>query len=269
MRRHETRRVAAAAAAALFLAVAAHAQVLRDLGTDDNEAQQETIQAVLNGWTPSIGAQAFKAAAPARRAALVQAALAWAKSFIQSPAFKTAYDTARSHEKPEPPTGASSYRDQLKKQREELDKTAAEMRKGSASLPPEARKNIDDTIAQMKASLDAMEKNPEQMKMMEDATAQANAGVQQEYKQKLADFDRLHPADPRAAVANQLRRFLQACGDVDFAAKLVPAQDGKRKFADAKYEAKPAEWKTCYRAGREPVEAARAVAQAWLKEIAP
>ena len=39
------------------------------------------------------------------------------------------------------------------------------------------------------------------------------------------------------------------------------------KFANPAYEQKPTEWKLCFRAGREPVEAAKALATAWLKEI--
>lgn len=33
------------------------------------------------------------------------------------------------------------------------------------------------------------------------------------------------------------------------------------------YESKPSEWKLCYRAGKEPVAAARVAVGAWLKEL--
>ena len=38
-------------------------------------------------------------------------------------------------------------------------------------------------------------------------------------------------------------------------------------FVDPRYEEKPSEWKVCYRAGKEPVETARAMAQEWLQEM--
>ena len=41
----------------------------------------------------------------------------------------------------------------------------------------------------------------------------------------------------------------------------------KERFAETRYEMKPSEWKLCYRAGKAPVEAARAFAQGWLKEL--
>jgi hypothetical protein len=53
---------------------------------------------------------------------------------------------------------------------------------------------------------------------------------------------------------------------VDYGAKLEP-RDGMMRFVDPALERKPANWKLCYRAGRETVEAARAAATAWLAEL--
>jgi hypothetical protein len=68
--------------------------------------------------------------------------------------------------------------------------------------------------------------------------------------------------DPKAQLALRLQQFLDRTADVDFEAKL----DGRR-FANPDYEAKPREWKMCYRAGRPASDAARAYAQAWLEEL--
>jgi len=57
---------------------------------------------------------------------------------------------------------------------------------------------------------------------------------------------------------------------VDFGAKLVPCKNSRQQhtcFADPTHEKKPQEWKRCYRAGKQPVEAARALARNWLREI--
>lgn len=261
------RRLGTAACMAAALAVVAHADILLDLGVEESEARQETIRAIVSGGVPWVGAKVFKAAPPTRRVALVQGALAWVKAFTQSPAFKTAYDTVRSQQRPEPPAAAVSYRDQLKQQRADLDKQAAEMRKNAAGQPPDIRKMVEDSIAQMRAQLDAMEKDPNMMSMMEQATAQAQTAEQQEYKERLQKFDEEHPTDPRRAIAKRLHRFLDECGDVDFNARLAPVRGGKMKFADETYESRSTEWKACYRAGREPVEAARTFVRSWLKEI--
>jgi hypothetical protein len=69
-------------------------------------------------------------------------------------------------------------------------------------------------------------------------------------------------------VARRLRQFLAVCKDVDFNASLLPkGADGKRRFAQTVHEQKPAEWKACYRAGKAPLDAARAAANAWLAEL--
>jgi hypothetical protein len=51
-------------------------------------------------------------------------------------------------------------------------------------------------------------------------------------------------------------------------AKLVPGYGGKMKFADPQLESKSSEWKMCFRAGKEPVDAARAFAAEWLNQLA-
>ena len=41
----------------------------------------------------------------------------------------------------------------------------------------------------------------------------------------------------------------------------------RQAFENAAYEQKPSQWKMCFRAGKEATGAARATAQAWLKEL--
>ena len=79
-------------------------------------------------------------------------------------------------------------------------------------------------------------------------------------------FEKTYPADPRALVAMRLRHFLDVTKDVDFAAQLVD-KDKKKVFADAALEAKPAEWKMAFRAGKPATDAARAFAQKWLADL--
>lgn len=64
-----------------------------------------------------------------------------------------------------------------------------------------------------------------------------------------------------------LSQFLDASKDVDFSAAVVTTGKGARVFANPAYESKPSNWKLCFRAGRETVEAARSFAQQWLNEL--
>ena len=55
--------------------------------------------------------------------------------------------------------------------------------------------------------------------------------------------------------------------DVAYDAQLVD-KDGAKVFADPALEAKPKEWKMCFRAGKPATDAARGFAQKWLNELA-
>ena len=84
-------------------------------------------------------------------------------------------------------------------------------------------------------------------------------------------LDKAFPADSRALVASRLKNFLDETKDVAFEATLVDAgPDGRPKkkvFADAALEAKSAQWKLCFRAGKPATDAARAFAQKWLTDL--
>ena len=82
----------------------------------------------------------------------------------------------------------------------------------------------------------------------------------------MKELEKTYPADPRALVATRLRRFLDVTRDVDYAAQLVD-KDKKKVFADAAMEARPAEWKMSFRAGKPATDAARAFAQKWLDDL--
>lgn len=256
--------VASVVALAAFASVA-RGQALPDLGGPESEAREQTVQAVFGGNLPYLGVAAFKMASPARRVALAQAAIAWAKVFVQSAAFRTAYETVRTQSRPEPPKTTSG--DPVQEQRAEFDKTGAEMRANMAGQSPEIRKAIEDTIKQMQEQMDAQLKNPEMMKLMRDAAVAERAQRQEEYAKSIREFDAAHPTDVRVAVALRLQHFLDECGTVDFDAKLEKSQGGNMVFANPEYESRSSEWKMCFRAGREPFAAARAAAQAWLKEL--
>jgi hypothetical protein len=87
------------------------------------------------------------------------------------------------------------------------------------------------------------------------------------YNEQLAEWKQNYPATGREMVKRRLREFLQESANVDFNAKLV-RRDGKMRFVNEQYEdEKSGEWKMCYRAGKLPVEKARAFASAWLKEL--
>jgi hypothetical protein len=251
--------VALVAAAAL---VSVRADAPSDLGVAAADAMQMAVQGVAAGSTPwGPAAQKFKAATVQQRVVIVRNVMTWAKSLTATSAFASAYATARDHMKPVPPSDNAGLDDQMKKQLAELDKSEAEMKKQFAGQP-EMLKQMLDSLAMARKQMMELSRNPNARKVVDTQNAQG----QKDYEARLARFDAEHPADVKAAIAGRLHHFLDACGDVDFSAQLKTV-GSKKIFAAERYEQKPSEWKACYRAGKEPVDAARALAQEWLKEM--
>ena len=77
---------------------------LASLGVGDAAGKQIVDNWLGSGYLNlSPAAKAFKAAAPASRAALVRNAIAWAKTYTESPVFKAAYEKERQASRPSPP----------------------------------------------------------------------------------------------------------------------------------------------------------------------
>ncbi len=103
----------------------------------------------------------------------------------------------------------------------------------------------------------------------------ARTEVKNEFKSELDSYNSsIEEQNSRLALNKNdqlkklLQNFLDTSTDIDFNAKLLPADKyGIRKFANPDYESKSSEWKAYYRAGKAPVDAARAFAKQWLSEL--
>ena len=149
----------------------------------------------------------------------------------------------------------------------EQQKGIEEMKKSVAKMPPDMQKQMQDTIKQMEAMAAQNAKNPEMAAMMKQAYGSQTESEQQAYKVRLANYEKKFPIDSRVLIASRLRQFLDLSKDIPFDAKLIPAGNGKMKFADLQLESKPANWKLCFRAGKGVVETARSFATEWLRQL--
>jgi hypothetical protein len=259
--------VGGAVVAAAGIGVVAAADLWSRLGVTEARAKTESVQALGRGNVPYyLAAKAVMAAPPAARTAMVVEGLTWLKGFVGSAEFKTGYAALRQERKPEAPAPKGTPDQQIKAQQDEQRKGLEEMKKNVALLPPESRKDMEDTIKQLEASFKQTAADPKMQALIRDMAAADNKDVQDRYNARLAEWEKDYPTDDTALVARRLRQFLDTCGDVDFAAKLT-SRGGRNYFADQRYEEKSSEWKLCYRAGRETVEATRTFAKAWLGEL--
>ncbi|HET7437845.1 MAG TPA: hypothetical protein VFN10_24280 [Thermoanaerobaculia bacterium] len=100
----------------------------------------------------------------------------------------------------------------------------------------------------------------------EDLSADELKEMKKQYAADLAQWNQDYPANSKVLLAQRLREFLEVSANVDYNAKLVRS-GSKMRFANENYESESGEWKLCYRAGKAPVEKARAFAKAWLAEL--
>lgn len=242
--------------------------VLAQLGLTDASARtflfdELKSQAALNrrARVAVTGHRAFYKLPAAARGPAAIALFAWAKAYVGSPAFKTAYAQYRTDANPlderPGPTAADQAADM---------KTNQEMaRKIAESLPPAER---DKILAMIKEQEARMAESLAQMAKVLEAEQAARRASNKEAADR---FEAEFPVDPNRIVARRLRAFLDDTADADFTARIIRLTDGPdgMEFVSPAHRAKPVTWQLAVLAGPEATRAARAAAEAWLKEIAP
>jgi hypothetical protein len=248
--------------------VAASAQDhLANLGITAGRAREAVFDSFITDTLSVAGdAKVFTGASSAARVALVNFALSLARTFAESEDFKRRYADHREANGPDPLPAEPNVDEILAKQRAGFEAQVEEMRKLFDQITPAQRATLEEGWKDMRAQLTEMETGPRRAEFEQALREQRETRVRAR-EAAMKQLDAVWPADPRALVADRLRHFLELSSDVAYDAKLVD-KDGKKAFADPSLEARPKEWKMCFRAGKPATDAARAFAQKWLNELA-
>lgn len=240
--------------------------VTAQLGVTDGRAREAVFDSFVSGAVSVAGkAGVFTAASPQVRVAIVNAALTLARAFVDSAEFPKRYADHRDANGPEPLPPTTTADEVLAKQRANFESQIEGMRKQFGDVTPAQRETLEQGFETMRARFTEMEKGDAKIEL-DAALKQQRTRQVQAHEAAVKELEAVYPADPRALVANRLRKFLELSKDVDFTAQLVE-RDRKMRFADAAFEARPAEWKMLFRAGKPAVDAARAFAQKWLADL--
>ena len=263
------RAIAGTIAAAVMIGATLTGQaVTAQLGITEGRAKEAVFDSFVAGVVSLAGkAEVFTAASPQARAAMVGAVTTLARTFVESDEFKRRYADHREANGPDPLPDEQTADQVLAKQRAGFEQQVEALRKQFVddAITPEQKATIEEGFEAMRARFTEMEKGAQRTEMEGMLKAQRSQQVNA-HAAAAKQFDALYPADPRALVTLRLRRFLDATRDVDFTAKLVE-QSKKQKFADPALEAKPSEWKLCFRAGKPATDAAREFARKWLADL--
>ena len=239
---------------------------LASLGITEGRAREAVFDSFITDTLSVAGdGKVFTTAAPGARVAIVNFALSLARAFAESDDFKRRYADHREANGPDPLPEEPSVDEILAKQRAGFEAQVAQMRKLFDQITPEQRATLEAGWTDMRAQLTEMESGPKRA-AFEKALRDQRATYVGERELAMKELDEVWPADHRALIANRLRRFLDVSKDIVYDAKLVDKERSK-VFADPALEAKPKEWKMCFRAGKPATDAARGFAQKWLSDL--
>jgi hypothetical protein len=266
MQRFLVRAIAVCVLGGSIAVVAFAADVLSQLGIPPDSAK-EAVHIVINSGVnnPGLPGKLFKATPAPARGEIASAGIAWLKIYTASPQFQAKWAEIRETHKPPMPTFEGTPEEEIDKAVAQEKREMEESRKAIASLPPETRKQIEETLKAAEAQRASMD-TPELRKPRIESIKAMRAERVKQFELEMAAWNRNYPESPAPAIARRIREFLAFSADVDFGATLVE-KNGKMVFENPAYEAKSSQWKMCFRAGREATAAARPAAQAWLKEL--
>lgn len=237
-------------------------------GVKEGEVKGRLAEAVLGGNLPVYpNAKLFKAATPAARVAFVKAFLATTKAYSETAAFKADYAQHRAEGKPDAPEARGTADQQMSEQQAEQRRKLEETRAEVGEMPPEMQKQMKEMLNQMESELNKQAGDTVQRAAMKQAIETAGREEQERYKRRIEEWSADYPEQPNVAIAKRLKEFLVLTANIDFNARLEATDGGKMRFANPEFESKGSDWKLCYRAGPEPVAAARAFAADWLHKL--
>lgn len=242
-------------------------EFLTEIGLTENQANKRISQAILTGYVNTYQLSAARKIPLADHPAVVSAAIAFAKKYTQSTAFKVEYEQLRATQKPrvkDTPVTPEELRSQLVDGAKEsianleasLKKATGEMKNTIESLLVSARQNLAD----------AQNPDNEYIKMYADSYPLMLQSNEDKTATQIKQWEELYPANMNKYLKQQLQLFLKETESVDFKATTA-LKGGKQKFVNPAYESKSTNWKLAYRMGADAIQTARAEISTWIKEI--
>jgi hypothetical protein len=199
-----------------------------------------------------------------KRVAAIQEIGAYIKEYLLSADFNKQYEAFREQRRPLSP---ATMHERIKAQIADYNQQLSESQLRNKTADPELKPLYEASIKMYKQLITSLENayDPDYSRQIEGMTIQYDYDMG-DYAYRMKQFEKEYPADVRAFIKLRLREFIQLSTNVDFNAQLVE-KNGKKKFINHVYESKSEIWKYCFRAGKQSTEAARALAEQWLKEI--
>jgi len=245
------------------------AEFLQKLGIPEEFAKDCIWSSFSGMYLSHPGGTKLHQVSTSERAAMVREIASYAKGYTKSEEFKKKYLEYREGRKPDPPEKPKPMAQLKKEQKEQYQKAIKETEESMKTMSGDQKKMMKGVVDMYREQLKSLDdpNNTMYSPEMDKMQTQGYEMQLQEHKKSLATWEQENPSTPNAMVKRWLNEFLDVSKDVDFNAALIPGDGGKKYFAKTEYERKPENWKMCFRAGKETIDAGRTFAKQWLDEL--
>jgi len=272
--------------ALLILVAAKTADILADLTLTQTQVEQVSMATAQKGlaipaWN-NYELYSFvkkaKALPAGAQAAAVKSLGAVVKAYVASGRFKSEWQAYVAGQALYNPRASGDYeklaeiKKQAANQKTEMAESSKKMDASQAQMAKMLKENpqmVESMKSQMgKEEWAEMEKYLKgEDKIPSDNTGGDSRQVEETEKKLKEQQARYDNSQYPTMVKNRLENFIATATSVDFAAQVKTDKYGTKKFVNPDYERKSDFWKQLYRAGKEPVMAARDFAQQWRGEL--
>lgn len=249
----------------LFVSFTINSDVISKIGCTIEEADNTIFDNLFFGnYNAPYCNNKYKTIPINEKEIIVNQLYAYVKSLVSSEKFISKYKLEHENAKPIEP------KIEIKPK---YDEQTAQLFKGmedelnNPNLTEEQKTELKKNIEIMKQTYS----NPEYKKMLEQANdAEKQQSINdynisiEKYKLDLLEWEKTKNLN--VVIKERLNNFIELTSNINFDAKLVKIND-KFKFENPEYESKSSDWKKCFRAGKETINAARKCAIDWLKEL--
>ncbi len=242
--------------------------VWQQLGISKEKGLRNIEESFMNGYFHYYGAEKAKTILSGNRAAIAKDLMTYTRQQISSETFKKQYELERKNAKPAAYATQLKTKEEIRKEKiEETEKSIRETEANFKTMKPDMVKALQPMMEMLKNNLkDYKDPNSSMIELFYQSEVLGKESNERSYEESLKNWEKEYPADYREFVKRRLQKFVDLAKTVDFSAELKVV-NGKKKFVNPTYEAKPYDWKQIYRAGKEVIEPAIAFAQQWIQEL--
>jgi hypothetical protein len=240
----------------------------KQLGMAEPDGKKSISTGFLQGYFNSYGAKNAKNVALGNRTAVVTDLLNYTKQYVTSQAFIKEYEKFRENMKPQPPEPMKTKESIREKYIKDAETGITNIEKILPSITDaKNKKALTDQIAIQKKQIEDYKfPNSKTIEISWQGEQNNFKWRNDEYLKSVKQWEADYPENHLQMVKARLLKFLEITKDIDYNAALTE-RNGKKILTNPKYEAKNAQWKMAFRAGKEVTETARTYAQQWLKEL--